>query len=258
MRLRAGLLVVSLQLASVAASTGEARADQAAHKRALDLFDLGKIAYQEGRFADAVALLERAYAIEPAPVLLYNMARAYEGSGNFEKAIDAYARYLAQAEKMPDRPAIEARVESLRGAVAEKERLARERDEANARRARTPPPLGSREAGDAPSDRPSDPSPAPWIIAGVGGAGLAAAAIVGGVALAKHGDATDAPDQRGAFDLQSSAEDLGLASTVLFVAGGAVAAVGVTWGIIDVASSGDGATVEAAFVGTGFVVRGTF
>lgn len=102
------------------------------------------------------------------------------------------------------------------------------------------------------------------IVLGVGGAVLAVGAILGGVSLAKVGDLEEAcpdkecgPDQQPTID---SVEDLGNASTALFVVGGAAAATGV---VLLIVRPGGGTDAEssavAPLIGPGFVgLRGWF
>jgi hypothetical protein len=54
----------------------------------------GEEAYQAEHYPEAADLLQQAYAIKPVPALLFNIARAYERSGNDEQAIRFYQRYL--------------------------------------------------------------------------------------------------------------------------------------------------------------------
>jgi len=71
-----------------------------------------------------------------------------------------------------------------------------------------------------------------WTAIGIGGAGLALGAVMGGLAMAKHGDLSDAcgdggqcpADQQDSLD---SYRTFGLVSTVGFIAGGVLAASGV-------------------------------
>src|SRR5436190_6871538 len=82
-----GVLMPSVALADPASkATTEAQA--------LDLFEKGSDAYQKGRFAEAVELLQKAYALKREPVLLYNLGRAYEGLGDAKNAARAYSEYL--------------------------------------------------------------------------------------------------------------------------------------------------------------------
>jgi hypothetical protein len=192
-----------------------AHADDGAQKQALELFEQGKSAYREGRFADSVALLEKAYALYPEPVLLYNLARSQEGLGKTEKDV-------------PDRGAIEQKVASLKRTVDEQARLAKERDDA-LRADKEDKPPGS----DQPPPPDEHVSPWPWVIAGLGASGVVAGAVTGSMALSKNDDAENAPSQVETVELRDEAEELALISTVTFAVGGAFAAGGVIWGIVD-------------------------
>jgi tetratricopeptide (TPR) repeat protein len=217
-------LLGAVGLPPAAAFADESRA------QALALFDEGKKAYQEGRFEDAATLLDRAYALHPEPVLLYNLARAREGMGQLDAAIVAYEKYLREAGNIPDRGAIEGKVGMLKRDVAEKKRLAAERDAAM----RLPDPP---KPPPPPPEESSAPLAWPWVIAGVGAAGLAVGGALGGVALAKSADAEATPAQADAFAMRADAEDLALGSTIALIAGGAVLAGGFIWGIVDLTSS---------------------
>jgi tetratricopeptide (TPR) repeat protein len=202
-----------------------ARADEAARQRALELYDRGKASFQAGRFEESLGWLEQAYAVEPAPVLLYNMGRAHEARGDLGAAIAAYDRYLRQAEQVPDRAAIEAHLVALRAQLAERERPAA-------------PSAAARRSVDAPpAPSASSPSATPWVVAGVGVAGVGAGVVLGVLALAQHDDA-QAAAQADAPALQGRAEDLGTASTVALVVGGVVAGAGISWALVDGLGSG--------------------
>jgi tetratricopeptide (TPR) repeat protein len=212
-----------------------APASQADQARAVELFEKGRAAYREGRFSDSVSHLREAYALVPEPVLLYNLARAHEGLGEYPEAIDAYERYLATAKDIPDRGAIERKLVSLRRELEERERLARERDEAlNAKRE---PGEGSTSRSD-PQPASAGASPWPWVVAGLGGAVLVGGGVFGSMALSTNDDAELAPSQLEAASLRDDAEGLATISTVGFVVGGVLLATGVTWGVIDLATSG--------------------
>jgi tetratricopeptide (TPR) repeat protein len=240
------MLVRSARVACLLAVLGGASAARPAladdnRTQALALFEDGKKAYLEGRFEEAVKLLERAHQLHPEPVLLYNLARAREGLGQFDTAVVAYEQYLREAGNIPDRGAIEAKVANLKRDLEEKRRLAAERDAAM----RLPEP--PQKPVDQPKpDSGAGPSPWPWVIAGVGAAGLAVGGALGGVALAKNSDAEAASVQADAFALRSDAEDLALGSTIAFIAGGAVLAGGFVWGIVDLTSGGSKEPAPAA------------
>jgi tetratricopeptide (TPR) repeat protein len=218
---------------ALSASTSDADAKDKAE--ALALFEQGRAAYRDGQFAESVKLFTKAYALQPEPVLLYNLARSEEGLGDYPAAVDAYERYLVQAKDVKDRGSIEQRVATLRKSIEEKQRLAHERDEAE--RAKQQAAKSGEGTGGEPAPQVSSPSPWPWALFGVGAAGVVVGGILGGVALSKNGNADSAASQLEASDGRSSAEGLALGSTIALIAGGTIAGVGLIWGIADVASS---------------------
>jgi iron complex outermembrane recepter protein len=80
-------------------------------QRLRQMVDEGMAAISAGRHREGVALLERAYAERPHPNLLYNIARAREGAGDLDAAIEGYKQYLAS--NPPDAASVEARIEAL-------------------------------------------------------------------------------------------------------------------------------------------------
>ena len=57
----------------------------------------GQTAYQQGDFQRAVDAWRRAYEADPRPLLLYNLARAYERLGQINEALEALDEYLDRA-----------------------------------------------------------------------------------------------------------------------------------------------------------------
>lgn len=238
----------ALVLAFVSASTVVDAKPKTPREQALELFDRGKKAYQEGRFAESAALLTEAYDLEKEPVLVYNLARAQDGLGEFEKAIASYELYLSTAKEVPDRGAIEQRLTTLKKAIEDKARLASERDAAlrAQEEAAKAPPVAPPPKPPAPVAEPDSASAAPWIIAGLGALGVGAGATLGALALSKDSDAGAATtSQVDAVDLHDSATGLALGATIAFTVGGVVLGTGLIWGIVDVATL-DGAPGEDA------------
>ncbi len=58
-------------------------------------------AYRSGQYDRAVQLLTRAYAIQPLPILLFNLAKAYEKLNDLPRAKDFYEKYLASGMALP-------------------------------------------------------------------------------------------------------------------------------------------------------------
>jgi hypothetical protein len=58
------------------------------------LADEGRDAYRAGRYADAIALFEKAYPLSTKPAYLYNIARAKEKVADYDGAIKYLEKYL--------------------------------------------------------------------------------------------------------------------------------------------------------------------
>ena len=227
------------------------RAAPTPRSRALDLFEKSALAYREGRFQDAIDLLVEARRVKAEPVLMYNIGRAYEALGNLTQAADSYATYLLEDPRAPDRRAIEIRIETLRAQANELEK------------ARTlPPPVEAKPMPPEPAPAVAPPPPAessvaivPWVVAGVGVVGVGIGVGLGLAAQSGHRSADDEARQADAQRKQNSAESLATGSTIAFIAGGAVAAVGLGWLSVRLLTSGPANVVAGP---TSLGVRGVF
>jgi hypothetical protein len=227
-------LPLAITLATPAALADEGRAGSP-KSRAIALFEQSARAYREGRFQDAVDLLLEARRAKREPVLLYNLGRAYEAMGKQTEAANAYAGYLAEDPRAADRGAIEGRIATLRSQAEQLDR---------AKNPIAPPPDGTSPASagawSAAEERPPPPDPAPerereeptvapWIITGVGLAGIGTGVVLALVASGRHDDAVKESAQVPAQEKQDEAETFATAATIAFIAGGAVSAVGLGW-----------------------------
>ena len=79
---------------------------EAAHAR----FNRGVKLYNLGHFEAAIPEFEAAYDLDPAPILIFNIAQSHRQLGNKERAIFFYRRYLEQESNPPNRAEIEQRV----------------------------------------------------------------------------------------------------------------------------------------------------
>lgn len=263
---RLGLAVIALGLfaplqASAAEPAHPPPADPGdATSQALTLYRLGSEAYDQGRFEDAAGLLLKAYSLHEEPVILFNLARVYEGMGDLPKALDAYRAYLDRDPHASDRGSIEQRVATLRKQIDERAALERLREEEHrlaeeARRAAAE--ASTRAASEAQERR--RPHWVPWAVAGAGVLGIGAGAILGAISRGRYDSAVSDAFKAPAEADYKSAQGFATAANVAFVAGGVVAAAGTTWGLVDVlrrpASSGGVALLLAPrFVG----VSGSF
>ena len=204
-------------------------------------------AYEAGEFERAEGLIRGAYALDPAPVLLYNLAEILDAKGDGQGARTTYRRYL---ELVPDEPArrrIERRIQVL-------ENLDRPgqppSDGEGAKPATAPPPSPkdvTTPAKDAPLPRVSaepsymptqasavesaPPRVLPWVVAGAGVIGLGAGGLLGFLAQDKEKQARETQDQISAQEQLSQGEDLATAANVLYISGGVLLAGGLAWAI---------------------------
>ena len=237
------LTIAALALAASLPSL-EAVAQSSDRERAMELFEQSAEAYRAGSFEEAAGLLREAYALEPAPVLQYNLARALEGLGDLEGSVTAYETFLEAEPDTDDRGAIEARLRTLRRRIDERRGLQ----------------AVARVSEPAPASTGRELDPVPWIVAGAGLCGLLAGVGVAIAAVEQNGAADDEPVHERAVALRSEAEDLALAANVTFAVAGTVALAGAVWGTIALVSEPgtEGTQVSLVPTPTGLSVRGRF
>ncbi len=229
-RIDVSLVAAAIALAIVRPAFAQ---EPSPHDRAVELFTQSDKAYKEGDFREAAKDLEAAYGLEPAPVLLYNLARAYEGMGEKEAAIAAYERYLKVQPDADNRGLVEKRLEALRQEVA---------------RSKPPPPPNKPVV--ETHTRPL--GAAPIAVALVGAAGLAAGGVFGSLALAQNAKQNDATtSQLDAKSAHDQGATFATVSNVSFIAGGVVALAGLVWILVDRLT----ATSTRPAASTPFVVR---
>jgi tetratricopeptide (TPR) repeat protein len=158
---------------------------------ARDAFDEAERLYQLGRFEEAIASYEKAYALDAQPAFLYNIALAHRRQYEIDKkpehlrrARELYRNYLLLEPTTPRRAGIERLIEEL-GARLEKESAP----------ALSPPRLTAPQPPTpaliaAPAPEPPRRSSAGWWIAG-GAAVVAGVVLV--VLLTRGGSGTDGP-----------------------------------------------------------------
>lgn len=110
----------------------EAKGKQAAESH----YNKGMTAYNLGHFQDAVEEFEKAYEIKAEPIFLYNIAQSHRQSGNPQRAIFFYRRYVDADPSSKKRAEVEKRIADMQSELdAQKER------EAAAAAAAAPPPV---------------------------------------------------------------------------------------------------------------------
>lgn len=92
------VLVVTLAILLAPLMPLRARADEAASSvpaKAKTLAARGRAAHDAGNYGDAIAAFTQAYAMAPAPALLFNLAQAYRLQGNCDDSALMYRRFIA-------------------------------------------------------------------------------------------------------------------------------------------------------------------
>jgi tetratricopeptide (TPR) repeat protein len=201
-------------------------------------FKVGKSLYETGRFSEAAAEFEQAYALSNKVELLYNVYVAHRDASDLPKAIDALRRYLELAQiDDSTRVNLQARLRAM--------------EEANSRGSAPvagtapegqsqPAPAGAPEPAAPPSEpqpepAPTSPPPAgsveyeidadssalPYALVGIGAAALAAGVVTAVLASGKISDIEDACEDDvcpppSEFDLAGERDDARTLRTVAF------------------------------------------
>lgn len=228
------------------ASAGAQRQD------ALRVFEEAVAAYEAADYDRAATLFAAAYELHGEPVLLFNQARALERAGDAEDAIEAYERYVALGDEVPDHEEARTRLANLRA-----DRQAQTEPEAPLAPwwQRADPDV--EEPEDDP-DRPSYVGPAATVAAG---AALALAGTLSGAAARRDHDLASDPrtTHEDAVPLAAQASRRQRAANALLVLGGVAAAGGVGWVVlVSKERKRRARRTEVVVAGTGLLVRGRF
>jgi tetratricopeptide (TPR) repeat protein len=209
-------------------------------------------AFEEGRFEESIQRLKDAYACDPNPVYLGNIARAYEEAHRPSEAIKAWRAYLDQVTDEKERRLTEGRISVLTKLVDDLDRVERDKEAAEAARQRAE----ARARLRVEPQPPTSPrvSTAAWIVGAAGMTALVSGVVLGLVAHSRHSAANDEPDVLRANALQRQAQDLAIAANAAYAIGAVAAGTGAVWIAIDLldsssprAPSGAEVTVQGRF-----------
>lgn len=191
--------------------------------------------FKEKDYAGAVALFERAYAVQPEPAILFNIGRIYEEAQNAEAAIGYYEKFIADENVEPkDQEKAVQRLQVLRTIVEirEKEKARSKPKPADPKPVAEPNPVNPEQPV---TQQPNDQKPAKsgrlmrpigFTLVGTGAALVIGGAIAGGLAKAQYNvfaDAKSLSDQEAAG---TRGRSLARTADGLFIAGGVLAVVG--------------------------------
>lgn len=193
-------LVVTLILAASPGRAGAQAADepQAARvEEAKALFTAGRVAFEGGRFADALRYFQQSYDLSQRPALLYNIGLAHDRLRDDDEALKAFEAYLAALPDAENRIEVETRAQALREGLARRAQglppaPTPAETAAAAPQAEPAASASTRETADAPPSHSILTRWWFWTVVGVAVAG----GITAGVVVASGGDTkTEAPLQ---------------------------------------------------------------
>lgn len=163
--------------AGVASAQAEPRDEKDA--KAKQLFNAGKLAYEEGHFESALENFRAAYELSGRTALLYNLGKAAERARRDDEALEAYEKYMAGEPDPSTTEYVEQRIAFLREQQAKATPLA------------VPPPeqtnagpVAATQPG--PADRGEETLVDKWWFWGIVGVGVAAITVT--IAVAASGE----------------------------------------------------------------------
>jgi len=229
-------LALSLMMASPAIA---APAEPSPEERAQAIYAQGVAAFKASDYQTALDRFEEAHALDPSPVLLYNMARANEELGRPGASVARYEAYLEASPQAPDRADVERRIRIMRAIL--------DNIESN-----------NREALTATTVQPAPTSLRPFAYTALGaGAAMIVVAIVGANNLDSARTDFSAADtvkekQRAEDDGSSAA----ITANVGWITGGLLLSAGaVLWALEPDAAPISAGTVPPAPVPSGLMLQ---
>jgi hypothetical protein len=121
MRAWVSQLLPFLLWAAVAAAPSSASAGDSSKDRARQHYRKATQFYDIGRWDEAIAEYEKAYALHEDPSLLFNMAQTCRRKGDLKRALDLYKNYLVKEPESPLRGEVEDRIRTLKAQVEQGE-----------------------------------------------------------------------------------------------------------------------------------------
>ncbi len=207
-----------------------------AEDKARAAYDEGRRAFKATRYEAALAHFERAYLLDNAPPLLFNMARSCEEMGNAKKAAYYYDLYLDRLPDAADRPEVERRVRVMKVLLAKQA-------------ADQPPkPEAETETQVTTADGPTSLRPYAYGALAAGGVALVAGVVFGlraGELETEHQDATNPEDAASARDDGESAVD---SANVSYAVSGVLLAAGAALWFLEPDAPSSVAVTPAGFV----------
>lgn len=211
---RTVLIATALAAPGLIASPALAVEPSAQHQAA-QAYAAGAAAFKAKQYAAALASFERAFKLDPVPILLYNIARCHEEMGNAQEAVTGFRLYLARAPQAADRADVERRIRVMEAILK--------------RQAATPaaPPSAAPPSAAPPSAAPAsvaEPAESEWQLpwgiglASAGGLGVAVGVVFGASARSNedaHRAANDDATKSARWADAESDASIATASTII-------------------------------------------
>jgi len=242
-------------------------------------FQAGAADYETGDYEPALREFLRAYELSQRPELFYNIAISYQQLGDLEHAIEYLGRYLAEVENLPNRTALERRMQNLQRRLDEEREQEAPGLSATATTGTTAAVAGNEvqttnDDEAQTNDDNAEPSESasggganiPAIVSfSAGGVGLVMAVTFGALALAENSSVSDQPcaatrtcTNAGSIDTFALLSDIG---TGLAIVGVGLGVVFLLTAADDDGESNQAGVNFAPFVGpgtAGLAARGNF
>ncbi len=234
------LVTASLLLTGpIAPSVAQAAVAPVAEESFDTLTEQASEKYGEGDYDGAIALFERAYALDPEPNILFNIGRIYEESGNYEDAIVYYERFISEPQVDLEAKQVALDRRDLAQAVVDIQNKDKKGKEPVAETAPTetvpptettvpeteqPPP---EEPLEETAPKPRNLRPVGYVLLGTGAAALLGGAIIGGIAKGEERKFQAADNKADADAAKARGTKLAPAADGLFIAGGLLATAGI-------------------------------
>jgi hypothetical protein len=188
--------------------------------------------FDAGKFDESIERLMEAYACDPNPVYLGNIARAHEEAHRPNEAISAWRQYLDKITDPKEQTAVAGRISALSKLVDDLEKVERAKTEAEAARRRA-----EENVVNLPREEEARVSPWAWAATGAGAAAIAAGVVLGLIASSRHSSAVREVDVVRANDDQHQAHDFATAANISYAVGGVSFGAGLLWMAIDLFDS---------------------
>ncbi|MGD8860538.1 MAG: tetratricopeptide repeat protein [Myxococcales bacterium] len=98
-------------------------APEAADRRARELFEKGRDAFEEGEYRDAWDYFHRSYALSRRPRLLYNIGQSADRLRRDREALEAFRLYLKRLPDAENRKQVENRIRALEQQIRDDEEV---------------------------------------------------------------------------------------------------------------------------------------